>query len=172
MTFYFILTVWYFYTRLFENTIDILYLVESTWHPLCFFIGLCLFLGSQWDMLKMFSNLSQSVFLFWSCVTLFTRSIEICLFILFIYFQDFLTNKRSYRNSQTFYSWRSRQITRDLEFCHPRWAQEKSFLEAELKSLSSERGPSLFSPSFFLECFTYISILVVIATRLAFFFLR
>ena len=39
----------------------------------------------------------------------------------------------TYTMSKSFRIWRSRQIRRDLEFCHPRWAQEKTFLESELK---------------------------------------
>ena len=68
--------------------------------------------------------------------------------------------------------WRTRQINRDLEYCHPRWAQEKVFLECEMKSIHCRNDGILSDPWNILECFTYLAVLVVIITRLAYVFIK
>ena len=66
--------------------------------------------------------------------------------------------------------WRRRQINRDLEFCHPRWPQEKIFLESELKTNRSSGNSVLSDPWNILEFLTIAAVLVVIVTRLLYIF--
>ena len=75
------------------------------------------------------------------------------------------------KSNESYRMWRTRQINRDLEYCHPRWAQEKIFLESELKSVRETHGGILSDPWNILEFFTYVAVLVVIISRLVYIFM-
>lgn len=75
-------------------------------------------------------------------------------------------SKITFRDNQSFRMWRTRQLNRDLDYCHPRWPQEKTFLESEMKAVRSRGGGMLSDPWNILDLLTYMSVLVVIVTRL------
>ena len=79
-------------------------------------------------------------------------------------------SKVTYKMAKTFRVWRRRQLNRDLEFCHPRWAQEKVFLESELKA-SRRAGAGVTSdPWNIFEFVTFTAVVAVIITRLVIIF--
>ena len=53
-----------------------------------------------------------------------------------------------------------------MEFCHPRWPQEKIYLESEIKSIRASEDGYFSDPWNVMDCTTYISVLVVIVTRI------
>ena len=62
--------------------------------------------------------------------------------------------------------WRRRQINRDIQFCHPRWKQEKTFLEHEMNNLDAASTGLLKDPWNIIQLLTYMSIMLVIITRI------
>ena len=46
--------------------------------------------------------------------------------------------------SQTWEKWRQEAIEKDLEFCHPRWPEEREYLESELTAVE-DLSPKYFS---------------------------
>lgn len=88
------------------------------------------------------------------------------LLFLFVNFQQIWESKITFRDNQSFRMWRTRQLNRDLDYCHPRWPQEKTFLESEMKAVRSRGGGMLSDPWNILDLLTYMSVLVVIVTRL------
>lgn len=63
--------------------------------------------------------------------------------------------------------WRTRQLSRDFDYCHPRWAQEKTFLESEMKAVRARSKGVLSDPWNIFDFITLASVLVVICTRIA-----
>ena len=55
---------------------------------------------------------------------------------------------------------------RDKKYCHPRWKQEATFLESEMKANRARGGGLLSDPWNILDFITYISVLLVIVTRI------
>merc|ERR1719427_108126 len=61
--------------------------------------------------------------------------------------------------------WRISQIKRDMEFCHPRWTQERIFLEHEMKNIHAPTSGFLQDPWNVMAFVTYLSVLLAIVTR-------
>lgn len=78
--------------------------------------------------------------------------------------------KIKFKDQKRFRMWRTRQLTRDLDYCHPQWAQEKTFLESEMKAVRTRNKGLLSDPWNIFDFLTYASVLVVISTRIAAFF--
>ncbi|XP_072170292.1 uncharacterized protein [Diadema setosum] len=58
-------------------------------------------------------------------------------------------------------NWRINDIERDFKYCHPRWPQERQYLNQEITEIK-EQGPVYFSDSWNLfDWFVYISLLLV-----------
>ena len=49
--------------------------------------------------------------------------------------QQIWESKVSFNKGKMYRFWRINQIKRDMEFCHPRWKQERIFLEHEMKNV-------------------------------------
>jgi len=94
--------------------------------------------------------------------------LEILGVLLTLYFilKQIWESKITLREQRTFRLWRSRQLNRDMDYCHPRWPQEKHFLESEKKATRSGSGGLLSDPWNILDFITYISVLLVIITRI------
>lgn len=73
---------------------------------------------------------------------------------------------RSKKQSRKLIKWRRREVERDLAFCHPRWPQEKSFVEQELRMIKQDKGNKqiyLSDPWNLFDWLTYAMLMVVIA---------
>lgn len=62
--------------------------------------------------------------------------------------------------------WRTRQLMRDIDYCHPRWGQEKTFLESEMKAVRARSKGILSDPWNIFEFITFAAVLVLICTRI------
>eukprot|EP00111_Clytia_hemisphaerica_P011884 TCONS_00034914-protein len=80
--------------------------------------------------------------------------------------------KIKFKDQKTFRLWRTRQLNRDMDFCHPRWSQEKTFLESEMKAVRTRKQGLLSDPWNVFDFLTYAAVSTVIVTRLASFFIK
>nr|AOR07029.1 transient receptor potential channel-like protein [Saccoglossus kowalevskii] len=70
--------------------------------------------------------------------------------------QEFFQSKKSFNKWK---DWRTAELERDIEFCHPRWPQEKLYLEREVDEIQG-MGPSYFSDSWnYFDWFVYFLLL-------------
>jgi len=46
---------------------------------------------------------------------------------------------RSKKQSNKFIKWRKTEVERDLAFCHPRWPQERTFVEQEMRRIKQDK---------------------------------
>ncbi|XP_065664110.1 transient receptor potential cation channel subfamily A member 1 [Hydra vulgaris] len=84
----------------------------------------------------------------------------------FFIIKQIMESKTSLKTNEQFRRWKIQQLTRDLEFCHPRWPQEKVFIESEMKAVRSKKKNFLSDPWNVFDLLTYISVLIVILTRI------
>lgn len=57
-----------------------------------------------------------------------------------------------------------------MDYCHPRWSQEKTFLESEMKAVRTRKQGLFSDPWNIFDFLTYAAVLIVISTRVASFF--
>lgn len=70
---------------------------------------------------------------------------------------------RSKKQSRKLIKWRRKEVERDFAFCHPRWPQERTFVEQELKRIKHDKGNSYFSDAWnYIDWTTYAMLTVVI----------
>lgn len=72
---------------------------------------------------------------------------------------------RSKKQSSTFIKWRKKEVERDLAFCHPRWPQERTFVEQEMRRIKQdkENKRTYFSDAWnYIDWITYAMLMVVI----------
>ena len=69
------------------------------------------------------------------------------------------------RNYNRWRNWKSRQLERDLKFCHPRWPEEKKYLQSELQQIRSFRRVYFRQPWNIFEWVSYLVVLAMIITR-------
>ncbi|XP_071954091.1 uncharacterized protein [Antedon mediterranea] len=83
----------------------------------------------------------------------------ICTFVqIFLEIREYMQSKKNFKKWQ---EWRVGELKKDLKFCHPRWPQEKSYLECEIDFVES-KGPSYFSEFWnYLDWFVYVLLLAV-----------
>lgn len=76
---------------------------------------------------------------------------------------------RSKKQSNKLIKWRRKEVERDLAFCHPRWPQEATFVEQELRRIKQDRGnqQTYFSDVWnYIDWVTYAMMIVVIILHL------
>ncbi|KAL9983949.1 hypothetical protein ACROYT_G006198 [Oculina patagonica] len=72
---------------------------------------------------------------------------------------------RSKKQSRKFIKWRKKEVERDLAFCHPRWPQERAFVEQEMRRIKQNKGnkQTYFSDAWnYIDWITYAMLMVVI----------
>lgn len=72
---------------------------------------------------------------------------------------------RSKKQSRKFIKWRKKEVERDLAFCHPRWPQERTFVEQEMRRIKQNKGnkQTYFSDAWnYIDWITYAMLMVVI----------
>ncbi|XP_067678848.1 uncharacterized protein [Haliotis asinina] len=78
--------------------------------------------------------------------------------------REFFRSKRSHSN---WVKWRTKEIEEDMEFCHPRWPEEKQFLKSELAALD-KLNPKYFNDAWNIFDWTcYFFLLLSITTHFA-----
>ena len=76
---------------------------------------------------------------------------------------------RSKKQSKKLIKWRRKEVERDLAFCHPRWPQEATFVEQEMRRIKQDRGNQqiYFSDAWnYIDWITYAMMIVVIILHL------
>ena len=72
--------------------------------------------------------------------------------------KEYYRSKRQYTKWK---QWRTRGMQRDLEFCHPRWVQEKAFVEREIR-MTRERKKTYFQDVWnYFDWLAYVMLIVV-----------
>lgn len=57
--------------------------------------------------------------------------------------------------------WRVDDLSRDLQYCHPRWPQERTYLEAEIKSV---QNPPILAHSDYWFYYDWVALTLILAT--------
>lgn len=99
----------------------------------------------------------------WWRIVLLVAAVSLTVWQVVEEIKEYLQSKKRHNN------WKKRRtadVTKDLEFCHPRWPEERKFLESELKDLDK------MSPKYFKDYWNifdwvcYTSLFVVIVTHI------
>ena len=72
---------------------------------------------------------------------------------------------RSKKQSWKLIKWRKKEVERDLAFCHPRWPQERTFVEQAMRQIKQNKGnkQTYFSDAWnYIDWITYAMLMVVI----------
>ncbi|KAL4232901.1 hypothetical protein ACF0H5_007588 [Mactra antiquata] len=75
--------------------------------------------------------------------------------------------RRSKANHEEWVKWRMKEIEADLKFCHPRWPEEKKFLDSEQDQLKKSHTKYLSDWWNWFDWFCYALLLSVIGTHVA-----
>ncbi len=70
-----------------------------------------------------------------------------------------------------FSGYREKELERDLPYCHPRWPDEKRYLDGEIKAVREERLLSSQDGWFYIDWFALILIMASAISHATFFFL-
>ena len=62
--------------------------------------------------------------------------------------------------------WRTKEVEKDLEFCHPRWPEEKNYIQTEIEQIRSYKRIYFQDGWNIFEWFSYLCIFLLIITRL------
>jgi hypothetical protein len=81
----------------------------------------------------------------------------------------FLATKRLQKSKKNWIDWRIGQLENDMKYCHPRWPQEKKYIEYEINRVKSLSQYNEFGSWFYLDWVTLILITATIVTHFLFF---
>ena len=62
--------------------------------------------------------------------------------------------------------WRTRHLEKDLQYCHPRWPEERKYLESELAQIRTFQRTYFREPWNIFEWIAYFVILTLVLTRI------
>lgn len=65
------------------------------------------------------------------------------------------------KNNAEWRQWRVDDLSRDLQYCHPRWPQEQTYLEAEIKSV---QNPPILASSDYWFYYDWVALTLILAT--------
>jgi hypothetical protein len=65
------------------------------------------------------------------------------------------------KNNAEWRQWRVEDLSRDLQYCHPRWPQEQTYLEAEIKSV---QNPPILASSDYWFYYDWVALALILAT--------
>ena len=85
-------------------------------------------------------------------------------FLLFL--QEIRQVRLEERNYNRWRQWRTRQVERDIDFCHPRWPEEKKYLDSELQQIRTYQRTYFRQPWNIFEWITYGVVLTLAITRI------
>ena len=72
---------------------------------------------------------------------------------------EFISSTYRYSN---WTEWRTKEIKRDLEYCHPQWPQEKAFVERQVQTAHGQRTSTYFQDVWnYVDCIMYVMLTVV-----------
>ena len=83
---------------------------------------------------------------------------------------EFISSTYRYSN---WTEWRTKEIKRDLEYCHPQWPQEKAFVERQVQTAHGQRTSTYFQDVWnYLDCIMYVMLTVVFMSHFVNVFVR
>lgn len=94
-------------------------------------------------------------------------TLEILIFLLTVYeTRNLLSHTwKSRHDHQKWVAWRTRELEKDLCYCHPQWPEERRYLEQEIKSLDEDK-PLIFHDSWnYLEWITCAMLAATVASH-------
>ncbi|PFX32604.1 transient receptor potential cation channel subfamily V member 3-like [Stylophora pistillata] len=69
---------------------------------------------------------------------------------------------QSKRENKGFISWRKKEVKRDLQYCHPRWTQEKNFIKQHVKQIKHRKKTYFQDKWNYLDWVAYLMLIIVI----------
>ena len=69
---------------------------------------------------------------------------------------------QSKRENTKFISWRKKEVKRDLQYCHPRWTQEKNFIKQHVKQIKHRKKTYFQDKWNYLDWVAYLMLIIVI----------
>ena len=132
--------------------------VQMLYVLLCTALGVTIHIGSDSK-----SNYYQPPSKYWWRIVMegFAVSLTVYFFL-----QEFLEIRSSKRSHKRWQAWRVRELEKDLKFCHPRWPEERKYLEMELREIA-DSGISYFNDAWnYFDWITYGWVSAVIVTRI------
>lgn len=107
-------------------------------------------------------NFYSPVSKYWWRIVLETIACSMTVYFILQEFLEISASKKAHRKWQY---WRIKELQKDLKFCHPRWPEERKYLEMELREIS-ELGISYFNDAWnYFDWVTYGWVLGMIITR-------
>lgn len=100
----------------------------------------------------------------------------LAILVMFLTFVEIFKQIASiYRVKKSLTKWkgyREKELERDLPYCHPRWPEEKRYLDSEIKSVREERLLSSQDSWFYIDWLALLLILASGVSHAMFFFLK
>ena len=62
--------------------------------------------------------------------------------------------------------WRTREIEKDIDYCHPRWPEERKYLDSELQQVRTYQRTYFREPWNIFEWLTYLVVIALVITRI------
>eukprot|EP00794_Sanderia_malayensis_P014065 gene14065-15531_t len=99
----------------------------------------------------------------WWNVTLESIAVVWTIYYIFIEFWEY---KSSFLSNTKWKEWRGKELERDLRFCHPRWPEEKKYLQQEIKEVNTTTISYFKDAWNYFDWITYACIITVILSRI------
>ena len=100
---------------------------------------------------------------FWWRIVLETFACSMTVYFVLL---ELLEIRASNRSHQKWQKWRIRELEKDLNFTHPRWPEERKYLEMEIRNIA-DSGISYFNDAWnYFDWITYAWVLSIVITRL------
>ena len=131
-------------------------LIEAKWNwfgkiGACVHFAINLFFCITWTVLL--CTLPDNVNKLHSSLPQDSYHIVLEVLVVLILFYWIVAEFREYRNSirerDDFIRWREKELERDIKFCHPRWPEEKAYIEREIAELAD------LKPSYLVDWWNY-----------------
>lgn len=82
--------------------------------------------------------------------------------------QQIIQGRQDIGREKAYKTWHIEQTERDLEYCHPRWPEEKRYLDGELERLRRSKTGKYFSDGWVLiDWMIHFAVWVIVFTRVA-----
>ena len=93
---------------------------------------------------------------------------DVVILLILIYWvgSEFREYRNSRRERDNYICWRENELTRDIEFCHPRWPEERAYTEREIAALAELQPSYLVDWWNYFDWLTYAFILATMICHL------
>eukprot|EP00794_Sanderia_malayensis_P014412 gene14412-15918_t len=89
-----------------------------------------------------------------------------CIMTVYFILTQVLDARNVEKRENVYKEWRAKQVERDLENCHPRWPEERRYLEGELERIRRNTRGTYFRNAWnIFDWVTHVAVLMVVITR-------